>query len=196
VLICHGTMEERYGLDTLIEAVALLRDEIPSLRVRLIGGGTFRPALQRLAVERNVDDRISFSTGWVPMDDLVRAVAAADAGVVAMKRDAFRDITHCNKMFDFITMRKPALVSRTSAVQAYFGDDCFEMFESADPVDLARGIRRLYQDPERRAQLVARATRRNERYRWPSQRSQYLRIVRRVLPRDPRRPEGVLRSVE
>jgi glycosyltransferase involved in cell wall biosynthesis len=130
------------------------------------------------------------------MDDLVRAVASADAGIVAMKRDAFRDITHCNKMFDFITMRKPALVSRTSAVHAYFGDDCFEMFESADPVDLARAIRRLHEDPERRAQLVARATQRNERYRWPRQRAQYLRIVRRVLPRDPRRAEGVLRSVE
>jgi glycosyltransferase involved in cell wall biosynthesis len=70
------------------------------------------------------------------------------------------------------------------------------MFESADPVDLARAIRRLYQDPDRRAQLVARATLRNERYRWPRQRAEYLRIVRRVLPRDPGRTESVLRSVE
>ena len=196
VLICHGTMEERYGLDTLIEAVALLRDEIPALAVQLIGGGTYRPYLERLAALRQVDDRVSFSMGWVSLEDLVRAIAAADAGVVAMKRDAFRDITHCNKMFDFVTMRKPALVSRTSAVQAYFGDDSFEMFDSGDPADLARGIRSLYHDPERRAQLVARAAARNERYRWPRQRVQYLRTIRLALQRSARPTEGILRSVE
>ena len=196
VLICHGTMEERYGLDTLIEAVALLRDEIPALAVQLIGGGTFRSFLEQLAVDRRVDDRVSFSKGWVSLEDLVRAIAAADVGVVAMKRDAFRDITHCNKMFDFITMRKPAVVSRTTAVQAYFGNDSFEMFESNDPADMARAIRRLYEDPERRAQLVARSVALNERYRWPRQRVQYLRIVRLALQRGARPTEGLIRSIE
>ena len=181
VLICHGTMEERYGLDTTISAVALLKDELPGLRLRLIGGGTYRPTLERLAVDLGVADRVEFSKGWVTLDELVGAIAAADAGVVAMKRDAFRDVTHCNKMFDFITMRKPALVSRTTAVEAYFGDDCFEMFESADAGDLARAIRRLYRDPARREELVRNAAARNEGYRWPRQRAQYLEIVRRRI---------------
>jgi len=43
VLICHGTMEERYGLDTLVEAMAIVRDELPDVHVQLIGGGTYRP---------------------------------------------------------------------------------------------------------------------------------------------------------
>ena len=196
VLICHGTMEERYGLDTLVEAVALVRDELPDVHVQLIGGGTYRPALERLVADRGLRDRVSFSTGWVPMDDLVRAIASADAGVVAMKRDAFRDITHCNKMFDFITMRKPVLASRTRAVDAYFGDDCFELFESDDPADLARAIRALHTDPARRAQLVDRATRRNELYRWPRQRAHYLGIVRSAMRSRVRGGDGVLEVAE
>ena len=51
-----------------------------------------------------------FSGGFVPIDELLRAIAGADVGVVAMKRDAFRDLTLCNKMYDFITMRRPAVV--------------------------------------------------------------------------------------
>ena len=82
-------------------------------------------------------------------------------------------------MFDFITMRKPALVSRTTAVEAYFGDDCFEMFESSDAADLARAIRRIHADPARREELVRNAAARNESYRWPRQRAHYLEIVRR-----------------
>jgi glycosyltransferase involved in cell wall biosynthesis len=181
VLISHGTMEERYGLDTTIDAVALLRDEIPGLRLRLFGGGTFRSALERLAAVRGVADRVEFSQGWAPMDELVQAIASADAGVVAMKRDAFRDVTHCNKMFDFVSMRKPALVSRTAAVEAYFGDDCFEMFEPNDAADLARAIRNLYRDRERAQALAERAARRNEPYRWPRQRERYLAVVRELM---------------
>jgi len=181
VLISHGTMEERYGLDTTIDAVALLRDEIPGLRLRLFGGGTFRPALERLATARGIGDRVEFSQGWVPMDELVRAIASADAGVVAMKRDVFRDVTHCNKMFDFVSMRKPALVSRTAAVEAYFGDECFEIFEPDDPTDLARAIRILYADRGRGEALAERAARRNEPYRWPRQRERYLSVVHDLL---------------
>ena len=196
VLICHGTMEERYGLDTLVEAVAQLRDELPDLRLQLIGGGTFRPTLERLVRERDLTERVRFSEGWMQMDDLVRSIASADVGVVAMKRDAFRDITHCNKMFDFIAMRKPVISSRTRAVEAYFGSDTFELFEPSDAADLARAIRALHDDPARRDQLVARATRRNEPYRWPRQRALYLGIIRSALRLRGGLRDSILESAE
>jgi glycosyltransferase involved in cell wall biosynthesis len=45
-LISRGTIEERYGLDTAIRAVALLGDEIPGLRLAVYGEGSFRPDLE------------------------------------------------------------------------------------------------------------------------------------------------------
>ena len=39
-LISHGTVEERYGLDTAIDAVALLRNEIPELVLKIYGEGS------------------------------------------------------------------------------------------------------------------------------------------------------------
>jgi glycosyltransferase involved in cell wall biosynthesis len=94
-----------------------------------------------------------------------------------MKRDPFRDLTLCNKMFDFIGMRKAAIVSRTRSVEEYFGPSCFEMFTADDPQDLARAIRRLYRDPERRRQLAERALAVSEPYNWPAQRRAYQAIV-------------------
>ena len=49
-------------------------------------------------------------------------------------------------MFDFIAMRRPAVVSRTRSVEAYFPSSCFALFESGDEHDLARAIRALYRD--------------------------------------------------
>jgi glycosyltransferase involved in cell wall biosynthesis len=185
-LIVHGTVEERYGIDTAIEAVALLAEELPGLELEVYGRGSYRDELLKLAEARGVTERVHFRD-WVPFEDLVGALARADAGVVAMKRDAFRDLTHCNKMYELITMRRPALMSRTRSAENYFDVDCFAWFESDDPPDLARAIRRLHDEPGWADALVERASRRNAPYRWVNQRAHYLAVVGRLLGLQARR---------
>jgi glycosyltransferase involved in cell wall biosynthesis len=180
VLLSHGSIEERYGLDTAIRAVARLAGEIPGLRLEIFGEGAYLGELQELAQQLGIEDRVFFSDGLVPLDDLLRAIAAADAGLVAMKRDLFRDLTHTNKMFDFISMRRPVIVSRTASVEAYFDESCFQLFDSADDRDLARAIRGLHADPGLRERLVSRAAEVNEPYRWPRQRELYRHVVERL----------------
>jgi glycosyltransferase involved in cell wall biosynthesis len=187
-LLTHGAMEERYGLDTLIEATALLGEEMPDLRVELYGEGSERDELERLAARLGVAGRVRFSDGFVPIDDLVRAIAEADAGVVAIRRDVFRDLTHCNKMFDFIAMRRPAIVSRTRSVEAYFDEDCFVLFDDGDAADLARAIRALRTDPSLADRLVRRAAEVAEPYRWVHQRRLYQGIVASLAGRSRRSP--------
>jgi glycosyltransferase involved in cell wall biosynthesis len=176
-LICHGAIERSYGLDTVLRAVALLRGDLPGLAVEIYGEGTYRARLERLADELGLDGAVRFSEGFVPIEQLVAAIADADVGVVAMRRNEFRDLTHCNKMFDFIAMRRPAVVSRTRSVQAYFADDCFAMFESGDERDLARAIRALHDDPRLGERLVRRAAQASSPYRWVHQSRVYLRAV-------------------
>jgi glycosyltransferase involved in cell wall biosynthesis len=176
-LICHGAIERSYGHDTLLRAAALAREDVPGLRVEIYGDGTFRPELERLARELGLDGRVRISPGWVPIEQLVAAIAAADAGVVAMRRDAFRDLTHCNKMYDLVAMRRPAIVSRTRAVEAYFGEGCFAYFDSGDERGLADAIRALHRDPELRRRLVERSAAVAEPYRWARQRDVYLRVI-------------------
>jgi len=180
VLLSHGSIEERYGLDTAIRAVARLAGEIPGLRLEIFGEGAYLEELQELAAQLGIEDRLFFSDGLVPLDDLLRAIAAADAGLVAMKRDSFRDLTHTNKMFDFISMRRPVIVSRTASVEAYFDESCFQLFDSEDDRDLARAIRGLHADAGLQERLVRRAAEVNEPYRWPRQRELYRHVVERL----------------
>ena len=176
-LICHGSVEERYGLDTAIQAVASLADEIPELKLKIYGKGSQLPELRELANQLDVRDRVEFNGNWIPLEELVEAIAAADAGVVAMKRDVFRDLVHCNKMYDLVAMRRPVITSRTRSVEAYFSDDAFLWFTAEDHEDLARAIRRLYAEPELGDKLVEQAAEEVEPYRWPRQREVYRRYV-------------------
>src|SRR5205823_7639532 len=91
-LMCHGTIEPNYGIDLVLRAVDLLRDRIPGLRLEIWGGGTHQSALEALTKELDLADRVQFN-GWTTMEELMPHLAAADAGVVAVRRDAFRDVT-------------------------------------------------------------------------------------------------------
>ena len=127
--------------------------------------------------------------------------SSADVGVVAIKRDVFRDVTLAAKMFDCIAMGLPMVVSRTRSVEQTFPPDCFERFESGNPADLARALRRLHEDPDHRALLATRAAAAADPYHWAHQRERYLSIVAGLLAdaglarqrrgRSRRRPEAV-----
>jgi glycosyltransferase involved in cell wall biosynthesis len=182
VMISHGAIEERYGLDTAIHAVGRLKGDIPGLRLDIYGEGSYRPELERLIGRLGVQRHVRLSEGFVPMGELLQAIAQADVGVVAIKRDAFRDLTHCNKMYEYITMRKPVVLSRARSAEAYFDPSCFGWFTSDDPEDLARAVREVYSQPDKAQHLVRRASQANDPYRWPNQRQLYLRVVEQLLP--------------
>ena len=175
----------------------MLKEEIPELRFEIYGEGAYRDELVRLTEELGVEGHVYFSDGFVPMNDLLRAISAADVGVVAMKRDVFRDLTHCNKMYDFIAMRVPAIVSRTRSVRAYFPESCFRYVTPGDVTDLAEAIRELHASPDLRRHLVEEAARVNEPYRWPHQRGNYLAMVEALLDgRDVESPTGAVHRAE
>jgi glycosyltransferase involved in cell wall biosynthesis len=180
-LISHGSLESRYGIDTIIRAVALLKQEIPGLRLSIYGDGSASAELYGLTEELGAGDSVFFSGGFVPVDELVQAIAEADAGVVAMRRDAFRDLTLCNKMYDFIAMRTPAIVSRTRSVEAYFDESCFVLFTPGDESDLARAIRNLHQHRDLSAELAAEAHQMAAPHAWVRQRERYLAVVNQLV---------------
>ena len=184
VLVFHGTIDDMYGLDLVVRAIARLRHRIPGLLLRIYGDGPRRESIEALAKELGVEDLVWFSRAWVPMDELLPRIAEADIGVVAIRRDACFDLTHSNKMYDLIAMQKPVVTSRTRAVEAYFGDECFQLFESGNEQDLARAILELYEDPELRQRLVRRATEVNEPYRWVRQAKRYVELVEHLAAAD------------
>ena len=181
VLICHGSVERLYGLDTVIRAVAHLNGERLNVTVQIYGEGEHLDELRQLAAELELGDSVYFSGEFVPLPELLRAISSAGAGVVATRSDAFRDLTHCNKMYDFVAMRKPLICSRTPAVEAYFDENCFQYFRAGDEHDLARAIRELYHEPELGERMVHHAAEVGEPYRWEHQRRVYQAIATGLL---------------
>lgn len=179
-LICHGAIEERYGHDTMLEAVALARSQIPDLRLRILGRGSYVDEFLALRSQLGLEDCVDY-LGWVPLPQMVQELRAADVGIVAQKSSPYSNLVHTNKMYQFIAFGKPVLASRLRSVEAYFGDDALRYFEPGDSESLAAGIVELYQDPAKRQALVEDAQRLYAQYNWENQEDIYLSVYRALI---------------
>lgn len=178
-LVCHGSIEERYGQDVAIRAVAILKGEIPGLRLNILGWGEYESQLRRLAAELGLQEQVKF-WGFVPLEEMIARIHRAHVGIVPMRRNVYSDLVHTNKMFEFIAVGKPIIITRTKAVEEYFADSCLLFFESGDSYDLARAIREVYHDPLRRETLAANAWRAFQSYRWELERAKCLKVFEDV----------------
>lgn len=176
VIACHGTIEDRYGQSTIIEAAHLLRDDLPGLRVVLTGRGSGVDDMLARIRQWRLEDVVSYE-GWVSRERLNDILRRADAGIVAQKASPYSHLVHTYKMVDYWIFGLPVIASRLRATSELYGEDVIEYYEAGDAHDLARAIRRLHDDPDRRRELAANGRLAQERHGWEVQKQTYLRVV-------------------
>jgi glycosyltransferase involved in cell wall biosynthesis len=179
-LVFHGTLARRLGVDLAVRAVAQLRDEMPGLRLDLIGDGDQRPELVALAQELGVEDRVRFSEGFVPVEELPALLRGADLGVIPTRQEISTRYMLPTKLLEYIALGIPALVAPTYTIRHYFDEDQVAFFAPEDVGSLAKEIRALAADPERRRRLAANSARFLESCSWDEHRKVYLDLVDRL----------------
>jgi glycosyltransferase involved in cell wall biosynthesis len=179
-VVCHGTIEDRYGQDTIIEAARLLRDEMPDLRVFITGRGSRSAEVATMIADNGLAEIVRFE-GWVSPDRLNDILHSADAGIVAQKSSPYSNLVHTNKMVDYWMFGLPVIASRLRATAETYGDDVMEYFEPGDAAALAAAIRRLRSAPRRRAELAGNGELALRSNGWNAQRAAYLGAFAAVL---------------
>lgn len=81
LVVFLGRLEWEKGVHTLIDALPLLRQRFPALRLVVAGRGTMGDDLQEQAIRLGLADAVTF-TGWLPEADLHALVAGADVACV------------------------------------------------------------------------------------------------------------------
>jgi glycosyltransferase involved in cell wall biosynthesis len=179
-LICHGTFEDRYGHDTIIEAASLLRDRLPDLRIVFTGRGSTMASIEARAAKLGLSGMVQ-SEGWVSRARVNDLLAAADVGVVAQKASPYSHLVHTNKLMDYWMFGLPVIHSRLRAAEEVYDDSVVEYFEPGSAEGLAAAIRHLHDDEARREELSRNGRLALERHGWPVQRLIYLGVYARLL---------------
>jgi len=188
-VLTHGAIEQRYGPDIIVRAVARLKDRIPGIQFRLLGKGDYLDAVMELASDLGVTEQLRY-LGFLPFDHMVRELLAADVCVVPMRKNAYSVLVHTNKMYEYMALEKPIVASRLDSTASYFPDDAILYFESDDDEDLAEKIYSVYTHPNEAAARIAKASEIYEAYRWERERRKYLAVYEGLFGGEPQPPAG------
>jgi glycosyltransferase involved in cell wall biosynthesis len=149
-LVYHGTMAERLGVDLLIDAVARLRDRIPSVRLHLWGNGDDLDAFRRFAQAKRADDLIVFRPQGYSLSELPQHLRHMDVGLVGNRRTTAGDLMLPVKLLEYVSLGIPAIVPRLRTIEHYFTDDMVTYYDPDDVQSLTDSIVELYSNPARR----------------------------------------------
>jgi glycosyltransferase involved in cell wall biosynthesis len=149
-LLYVGRLDPRKGVDTAVEALALLPAEA---QLEIIGGwdSAEETRLRALAGDRGVADRVRFA-GQRSKDEIADAYAAADAVVFPVRWEEPWGLVPLEAM----ARSRPVVATGRGGSADYLrdGENCL-LFEAGDAASLATALRRLADDAELRATLVA-----------------------------------------
>jgi glycosyltransferase involved in cell wall biosynthesis len=176
IVMYHGTLSERNGLDIAIRAFELARRVVPRLRLDIQGGGDHEPYLKRLVVELGVSDSVIF-TGSVMADKLVDFVVHGDVGIIPYRCDGFADLVLPTKAYEFAWMGRPMIASDTFAIRSMFRPESIVLCDPAKPESFAEAIIDLYQHPAKRARMIASAAEDYLPYRWELEAERYRQVL-------------------
>lgn len=179
-LVTHGTITKRYGHEVLLHAMASVVRHVPEARLEIIGLGEEPTELRSLVAELGLEGTVTF-VRYLPADELVRRLRAAHCGVVPMIRDRETDLIHTYKMQEFIALGIPVIITRTTAVEAYYDDSCLYLVESGNAEELAAAIVKLRKQPRLRYELAKNALQTYRKYNASGQKVLYVRLVRDLL---------------
>lgn len=175
-IVTHGTITKRYGHDVLIRAMPLVLKEIPEAVLEIMGQGNLKEELEHIVETTGLSRAVTFM-GYLPLDELVNRLRSADCGIVSMPKNIETDLIHTNKMHEYMALGVPVVISRTTAVEAYYDDSCLCYFEAGNEQDLARAIINLYHHPDTRYQLAKNALKAYEKNSAPGQKHYYSELV-------------------
>jgi glycosyltransferase involved in cell wall biosynthesis len=181
VIMYHGSLVERNGLDLAVDALARVRESVPNAELRIYGARTlFLDRVMNAARSKGLDAAIQY-LGPKRLEDLVTAIEDCDIGVIPNHRNAFTEINTPTRIFEYLALGKPVVAPHTPGIQDYFGDESLLFFESGNSEDLAQKIEYVFAHTKEVNEIVERGQRVYLAHIWSQERQTLVSLVSELL---------------
>jgi glycosyltransferase involved in cell wall biosynthesis len=166
IVMYHGTLVERNGLDVAVEAIARICTRLPTAQLHIYGKAT--PFLERVmqSVRERGLDRSVLYFGQKRLEQIVEAIDGCDVGVVPNHRNAFTDLNMPTRIFEYLARGKPVIAPRTAGIQDYFDKHSLLFFEAGDGEDLAQTIEFVACHPDEAYRITEEGQRVYKAHSW------------------------------
>jgi glycosyltransferase involved in cell wall biosynthesis len=175
-IVYHGGLADRFGVETLVRAVALLRTREQDISLDVYGSDA--EAAQQLAAfaAEVAPQGVRVAAQPTPVEEIPARLGEAHLGVVPTLRDGFTELLLPVKLLEYVHMGLPIIASRLPVIERYFGDDVL-LAEPGDSASIAAAIEGVRADPVAARTRAERASQRLAKIEWRQQRQGYLELV-------------------
>ena len=144
-------------------------------RALIFGAGDALAAARALAAAKGVTRRVEFSGRWLDPDDLLDQLGQANCGVIPNLPTELNRFALSTKLFEYIELGLPAVVSGLESLKAHFNHEEVTFFEPGDARSLAAALR-VGRGPScaSRDEDASSPGPRREQYSWAASRARYL----------------------
>lgn len=196
VIMYHGSIVERNGLDLAVEALSRVKETVPGAELRVYGPST--PFLERVmenARTKGLNESIRY-LGPRRLEELVGEIEGCDVGVIPNHRNSFTEINTPTRIFEYLSLGKPAIAPRTPGIQDYFDEESLLFFEPGNPESLARSIEYAFRQPAQLAEIARRGQEVYGEHNWTKERQQLIGVVGNLLGKQSPRGQSASRAAK
>jgi glycosyltransferase involved in cell wall biosynthesis len=182
-IIYPGTISYRHGVDILIRALALVKNQLPGVRLDFYSNqrkDKYWHFLNRLIDDLGVRDNVLFYNP-IKSEELGKILRNATFGIVPKRAGNFESEAFSSKILDFMTAGIPIIASRTKIDEFYFDDSMIMFFEPENHQDLGKCMLDLYKNPEKGKWLVNNANEFIKTNNWGIKKKTYFNLVNRLI---------------
>ncbi|MEQ8685205.1 MAG: glycosyltransferase family 4 protein [Imperialibacter sp.] len=167
-IVYVGDTGLRRGTMDLIEAMPLVLEKMKNAHLVLVGKSTEDMQLQHRAKELGVSEFVSFE-GWQDVSLFPTYIRVASVCVSPIHRNLHHDTTFANKIFQYMAMGKPLVVSDCPPqVRVVEEAQCGLVHEGGSAAELARQIIGISEDPSQAARMGENGKKAVlDKYNWP-----------------------------
>jgi glycosyltransferase involved in cell wall biosynthesis len=144
MVMYHGALAEQRGLAETIQAMASVAKKNLPIKLRLLGQGPAAGQLGQLIQQLGLAQVVQLSSS-VPYQQMPEQIARADVGIIPLPDEPCWRVSSPLKLFEYLAMAKPVILSPIAAHQHAVGDCPAAIFlKSTAAADIAAGIVAAY----------------------------------------------------
>ena len=179
-LYYHGTIDEHFGVDTLINAMPKIKQSIPNVILNIYGIGRIRDELAKLTQELKMNHFVKFHEP-VPSYDLPKILINADIGIVPTKSAVFANDLLAMKSLEYLALGVPIVISKTEGHCYYYDDSMVKFFSPEDENNLADAVISLANDEAERRMLIDNSQEFLRGHGWDETKQIYYQIIDQLI---------------
>jgi glycosyltransferase involved in cell wall biosynthesis len=184
VIMYHGSIVKRNGLDLAIEALRIVRKTVPCAELRVYGARTaFLDDVLESARKAGLTDSVHY-LGPRSLSEIVQEIEGCDAGIIPNRRNIFTELNTPTRIFEYLSRGKAAIAPSAPGIVDYFGPQDLLFFHLGDAEDLARKIEQVYFHPSEAEEITRRGQEIYLAHKWSCEKERFLeRIEKLLVPR-------------